>query len=328
MANNVCLVSGDDYAPIMGVTIYSILKNNSDLDLTFYIVDCGIGDKNKKLLSETINDFGSKVVFIKGESDKLSSVDFNLSKNYPFINTFIKVVFPTLFPDDVDTLLYVDCDILCLGSLKELFDVNISDYYVGACEEFASDLHKSYLNLESNDPYFNAGMLYINLKKWREDNLEDILVDYLCNNPFLYYAEQDIINKLFKNKILKLDLKYNLSTYFQVKDYKRFFNTHAMELVYPSEVIENSQKNPVFVHFNGGEYFRPWFNKNHKYYTIYNSYASESHFGFCMTEKNFPLRQKIGYFLEFDHCRIFSLLRKPDYFKKINENNLKKFYED
>ena len=69
------------------------------------------------------------------------------------------------------------------------------------------------VGLKYNDRYINSGVILINLKKWREDNLEKKFIDFINKyNGDVPCADQGTINGVCKNKILIIHPKYNTMT--------------------------------------------------------------------------------------------------------------------
>lgn len=117
---------------------------------------------------------------------------------------------------DVDKILYLNTVTLVFHDLSELFNTDISDYAFGAVVDMAPimDTHNSlgvaikefsdkYLN---GGPYYNSGVLLLNLKKMAE--YDHLLFE---TKVPLRYPNQDLLNAAFVGKIKTLPLKYNLA---------------------------------------------------------------------------------------------------------------------
>ncbi|GAA7420236.1 hypothetical protein ID0987_03910 [Helicobacter pylori] len=60
------------------------------------------------------------------------------------------------------------------------------------------------------DNYFNAGFLALNLKLWREENLENQLIGFfILKNEKLLYSDQDALCFVCRGRILELPYEYN-----------------------------------------------------------------------------------------------------------------------
>lgn len=115
----------------------------------------------------------------------------------------MRVAYAKMFPQ-YDEVLILDWDMVVKKGIDELFDYDISDYYVAGVIE----PNKS----RDGRKYINAGVHLQNLKKWREDGLADRLIHQL-NEARYENAEQDVINQFCEDKILALPSKFNASRF-------------------------------------------------------------------------------------------------------------------
>ena len=277
---NVLFASDDNYVPFLSIAIVSLLKSNEkEFDkINIFILDDGISEKNKIKLQNTMKNFECEFIFIK--TKKLDKLDINLmvlerNMNISSLTTYSRLFISNLLPNNIDKILYLDCDSLIVGSVKEFWEENIDNYYCAGVLDCINTTIKNELGFSNDDDYINAGVLLINLKKWREDNVEVKFIEFMAKNQHRYYQhDQGVINNVFKDKIKIVDPKYNLQIHFQTFDYDLSRKFNCMETEYYSkEIVEEAQKHPVFLHFCGGDYFRPWYNPKHPYAELFRKYA-------------------------------------------------------
>lgn len=130
-----------------------------------------------------------------------------------------------IFPE-YDKVLYLDVDTIVLKDLWNVFNINLNENIAGAVEDlWIKKLYKkskpiSHSNItyrqyfekiyqNSKFRYFNAGFLLLNLKKMREENIDNKLWEYLEDNHPLVFQDQDVLNAVFKDRIVFLDKKWN-----------------------------------------------------------------------------------------------------------------------
>ena len=280
---NIVFSSNDAYSPLLTIALTSLLESNTgDFELiNVYIVDNGISNSNRDKISAFCEDYPCTLTFIKGsviESMDLSLVPMGETPIAPSsFTTYNRLFLSSLLPDDVDKIIYLDCDGLVLGSFRQLWDTDISDYYCAGVIQtgFTQALKDEFWFFDVRD-YINAGFLYINLKKWREDNVEEKFIEFLSNHQNQYFcADQGVLNKTFEGKIRIVEPKYNL-----IGDYQDYNFTYAKKLnlleldYYSKETIKDSEDNPVFVHF-AGETTTPWFDCQSKYFPVFEKYAKK-----------------------------------------------------
>lgn len=258
MQNNIpiFLASNDKYAPFVATTIASVCYNTKSF-CEFYILDSGISSLNKKrieFLKEKFNNFSIEYLHI--DLSKFSG--FKLL-DYISLDAYSRFFIPILKPE-LDKAIYLDVDISVLGDIKELYNIDFGDRYIGAVPEYCFIQQQKTvakdLNIEYNDKkqFFNSGVLLINSKKWREDNIIKKLFEIQNQyNNILKWGDQDVLIKQFYENYLALNSKFNLLSGQIV--YK---NEFSMEV---EKIIDDAIKNPIIRHFETQN--KPWLtNKN------------------------------------------------------------------
>lgn len=278
---NVVFSSNDEYSPLLTVALASLLENNcKDFDfINVFILDNGIEKANRDRVLRMCEKYPCRATFIDGsviESLDISVVPMECSSIAPesFAN-FSRLFVSTLLPDDVDKVIYLDCDGLVLGSLRQLWDSDISDYYcAGVLQSGINEPLKKEFWFFDVDKYINSGFLYINLEKWRRDDVEARFIEFLTDHQGQYFcSDQGVINSVFDGKIRVIEPKYNL-----ISSYRDFNFILAKKIKspvvdeYSKQTIKESSKNPIFVHFAGREK-APWLDCRNEYFSEFERYA-------------------------------------------------------
>ena len=104
--------------------------------------------------------------------------------------------------EEVDLMLAFDCDTIVSGSLTELLKVDMSGTLVAGVQDTVNPYFVHKIGLTDNDRYINCGgVILLNLKLWREMEVEDKCIDYVMsfggNPPFV---DQGTINHICKDK--------------------------------------------------------------------------------------------------------------------------------
>lgn len=265
---SVCFASDDRYAGHLAVTIVSILKNSgSEEELFFYVLDGGISDNNKNKISELKAVKKFNIEYIKLDDSVLLELPLVLSHFSTAIYFRFKIA--DLLPH-IDKVIYLDCDIIVCSSLKELFLQEISDYYVAGVEDIGYYWAHRFLNREFESLYINSGVMLINLKLWRSDGIGNKLIAFARETKEeLTFGDQDVINKVLKDKIKLISLDWNVqSSYFEFNN----ITYHPL-----CKEIKKAKKNIKIIHYITAK--KPW-----------NSYT--------------PLRDLYFYYLQFTSFEI------------------------
>ena len=79
---NIVYSSSDSYAPIAGVSLFSLLESNKESEeINIFIVDNHISDKNKDKFKKTCADFGRKLTFIPiADIEKLAGTSIDIGR--------------------------------------------------------------------------------------------------------------------------------------------------------------------------------------------------------------------------------------------------------
>jgi lipopolysaccharide biosynthesis glycosyltransferase len=120
---------------------------------------------------------------------------------------FLRLYISELLPSNIEKVLYLDIDILINSNLIELFNFHFLTPICAAInvpESLGKGQH-----LQGHDaPYFNSGVLLINMKKWRELELLEKFIK-VGTKEIYPYLDQDILNIVFRNNWTQLSREFN-----------------------------------------------------------------------------------------------------------------------
>ena len=170
----VFFATDENYVPYMTQTIISICENTKG-PVDFYIMHESVTEESQQILSKLVSSYTDKTIeFINLDFEGYFE-GFQDNTGYITKTTYYRFLIPTLKPE-LDKVIYLDGDLAVEGDLIELYNQDLGEYALGACcEEGIVSYHivrsLYLLSIPRNHMYFNAGVLLINTKKWREDNL-------------------------------------------------------------------------------------------------------------------------------------------------------------
>jgi lipopolysaccharide biosynthesis glycosyltransferase len=129
--------------------------------------------------------------------------------------TYLRLYLPGLIPE-ADTILYLDSDLIVNTDVSSFFNEELGDLPLGAVHganvfwDLDGDFLKSVV-LADEDRVFNAGVLLLNAKLWRETGLMEQSLEFgRIHASFLRSADQTILNALFSRKFHALPKRYNV----------------------------------------------------------------------------------------------------------------------
>lgn len=248
---HIALCLDNNYVPYCATVMASVIYNNQEEEITFHLLTDGITQKHEDILQEW-TDVYPKIFLSCYRINKAMFEDFPLGNAYLNLSTYFRLLLPSLLPD-VDKVIYLDCDVVVNGSLKGLWGIDVVDKGLAGVRDRINDYVRVYNRLDylMKDGYVNAGVLLINLKRWREDNVFQKAIEIAKAVPErLKNHDQDIINMIYHGQIKMLDFKYNLLEYYMYTEDWLYMDRKY----YPQ--IERACQEPVIIHFCMPQ--KPW----------------------------------------------------------------------
>lgn len=109
------------------------------------------------------------------------------------------------------------------------------------------------LNYPKDNGYFNSGVLLINLEYWRTHNVLNGFIEYMKQHAdSIIYADQDILNYVFKENKMILPVKYNLQTVLIWNRTKELYDAEEYK-----KKVQEALQDCVIVHFSAGKHCSP-----------------------------------------------------------------------
>ena len=270
---NIIYASNDGYACHLGASLYSLLDNNRSIPrLEIYVLSVGMSRRFENRLKAIGARFGRQVHMAEmGE----------LRKRFPYevdtrgfdISAMARLFAPEVLPASVDRALYLDCDTVVIRRLKNMWEIDLDGNIAGAVQEPTIYPEvKEDIGLKKADPYYNAGVLLIDLEKWRaEDTGRRLMEYYESRGGKLFANDQDAINHVLKGRIRSIMPIYNFFPNYRYFHYKDLVNRSEAYAQISKSELHRAKHHPVIIHYMGDE--RPWKagNLNHyrRAYEIY-----------------------------------------------------------
>lgn len=202
------------YVEQMMVSLSSVLRHGQLGPLDVHIINRDLTQEDKMRIS-LLSSSSCHISFIHFDEDRLQGSP--TSSRYP-LEIYFRLFSPILLPDEVDRILYLDADVICINPLVELYDYDIEDKYIIACTHTKRTLTtinaiRLGLDFDSEAPYINTGVMLMNIASLRKDfNSTSILTLIEKRGGAFILPDQDIVMALYGERIALVDsLRYNLS---------------------------------------------------------------------------------------------------------------------
>lgn len=273
MKMNVLYTCDNNYVWLMGISVISLCENNLSMsEINIYLLGENISDENKKILCSIAEHYNRTIIVI--DVPKIDIPKSLVSARWP-LSAFTRLYSGQLLTNEIKKVLYLDCDTIISGSIEKLEDFDISDYVVYGVKDCIGSSYKRNIGLKSDAQYVNAGVLLFNLENLRKLDIKQIIDCYMAKyERLINYADQDILNGVFKGKIGTLDPKYNVMTIDAAHTYKEIETLRKPTNFYTEQELRKAVNFPAIIHYTTNmRVVRPWFkNTNHPYAEEFRKY--------------------------------------------------------
>jgi lipopolysaccharide biosynthesis glycosyltransferase len=267
----------NDYIPHFATSLTSLLRANPNLFARIFVI----------MSQPDVTQMNKAVKFFKNEFNvNLELLDFDvlqfepseLSEELPkSVTTYFRMFIAELLPRDIEKVLYLDSDTVILGKLDGLVNQEFNNHYFYAVPECLFSIHTVPEKLLQENligkHYFNAGVMLIDVDKWRDETTSNqLLKTGQIYRNIIQMWDQDILNIHFRNQIGEL---------------KGQFNSFIM--------FNKTNPDPSIIHYAGP--VKPWHVLNsHPYRAEYKFFRNQTPFKFRRT-MNVSLRPAVLQFL-------------------------------
>lgn len=249
----------DAYVPYTYISIKSLRAHKNPLNCyRIYILQTDLSSVNKSnLLSLQEENFTIEFIDVEKIFQHCSKDIFHLNLHFT-IETYFRFFLPELIPHE-EKVLYLDGDTVIQKDVSGLFSIDLDECYLAASrdmeviraihyfgEEYAAYFTDT-LGLSSVDNYFQAGVLLVNLKQWRKENLTQRLLECLRNVQNPMYVDQDILNAVCQNRVKFIAQNWDFTWHLPFLDSR--FQEH-LPASFVKQYLEAKQ-HPYIIHFTG-----------------------------------------------------------------------------
>lgn len=227
----IVLGADNNYRDKLETTIKSICYHNRDLK--FYIFNEDIPKEWFYLMEKRLGQMNCEILNIEIDAEKVKH--FSTPDTHIKYMTYFRYFIAEFVKED--RALYLDCDMVVHGNINPLFQKYFEENYIIAVPD------GWYKNI------FNAGMMMVNVHKWKTDNICQNLLELTAEKHQEVYGDQGVLNLLFENKWKKVSPHYN----FMVG-----LDTLAYWAQKPEWFLNSWDENykPAIIHFEGKD--KPW----------------------------------------------------------------------
>ncbi|MCR5664035.1 MAG: DUF4422 domain-containing protein, partial [Oscillospiraceae bacterium] len=198
------------------------------------------------------------------------------------VETYFRLQIPWLLKS-YDKALYLDCDLLALRDVAELYDTPLDGLLLAAAADpdhagqYGGVLpaQKAYtdgvLQLEKPYDYFQAGVLLLNLAEFRRSFGENELTELAQAREYMY-MDQDLLNACCQGRVKLISQRWNLLMDFGGIRMNEVIRRGAPKRIY--DEYRQARRDPWIVHYAGCD--KPWDEPGCDYGALFWAYARET----------------------------------------------------
>lgn len=244
----VFLASDNNYAPMTATTILSILAHTK-AHIDFYILASDISEQSKNDIMHSIDKYKNySIEFIDIKQNTFDILPE--SEEYVSKATYNRLLIPQIKPE-LKKVIYSDVDVIFTDDIEILYNENLEEKIIGVVQDAIYRLSPNFnnyierLKVSPLHRYFYAGLLLIDVQKWREHDITSKILKLGQDNfDVLKQGDQDLLNMFFDNNYKELGPKYEAT------------NGYLLNIKKFDKSTRNELKNIVIRHYESAE--KPW----------------------------------------------------------------------
>ncbi len=228
------------YACPLAVMIRSVLLHtNSTRRIDFHVIDSGLTPEDRVRIGRGLDPRRVTLRWVSPRRESLTGLPLWGRMSAA---TYDKLLLPELLGPEVHRALWLDADLLVLSDIGPLWELPTGENLALAVTDLLVPTVSSpfgvagwqTLRLDATTPYFNAGVLVLDLDACRTAQITQAALRYLHeHHDHVYFWDQEALNAVLAGRWAPLDPAWNRS---------------------PGQIPDGSS--PHLVHFSGN--LKPW----------------------------------------------------------------------
>lgn len=254
-AINILITPDESYFHLAVVALKSLFDTNKG-EFHIHLFSNGLSDDKLQMVRHLLpQDRATLTVY--DVSHLKEEIGLDITSEMPF-SAYSRLFMASILPESIEKVLYLDCDIVIRDNIRELYDTPFEGALVcGVLDLVLSNTYRKLVGLPNGEPFINAGVQLVALKAWREEHLQQRIVDFIrTKNGKVFHHDEGVINAVCAGKKKIVPPRFNtINNYFNYP-YK------YMKLITPDFYTEQeyneARNNPAIIHYTGLLSGRPW----------------------------------------------------------------------
>lgn len=254
----ITFITDNNYVPYVRTSIRSIISNkNPKTHIQIFVVGVDLSNNAVlKLENETRENVNVNV--LKISISDLQGLSGGTAANPGVSRADNAKFFLVSIFKNINKIIYLDGDTIVLNDLSEMYNTEIGNNYAAVVDDWQSGWTDG-----SKKRYFNNGIMLLNLKKMREDDISNKLIQFKLNDKVHRFVTQDAFNNVLFGKTIFLSLVYDTFAPEYDSDLvldriKETLGENYDAKLYNYKSADEFRKNVVIIHYCGWGNKKPW----------------------------------------------------------------------
>jgi lipopolysaccharide biosynthesis glycosyltransferase len=203
------------YAMPLAAMLHSVLAGlRPGRTVTAHIIDAGLSATDRERLADLASPHGAALHWHEPSATGLGAVP---AWGRMSSTTYHRLMLARLLPEEVARAIWLDCDLVVATDLVELWESDLGGCHLLAVRDpVVPTVSSRYgirewqrLGLSRDAPYFNAGVMLLDVSQWREDDIGSLASRYLREAGDVVFWDQEALNAVLSGRWGELDPRWN-----------------------------------------------------------------------------------------------------------------------
>ena len=203
---NILITIDEGYIEPFKTLAKSVMVNNRGEYVRFLLVHSSIDGGRLSALHAFCTELGADFAAIRVSEDDFG--DAPTTKRYP-LEVYYRLLAPHVLPSSIERVIYLDCDMLVVNSLKPLWELDLQGNAFAAAshsDEVSAVDAMNQLRLDTDHAYFNTGLIVMDTARARGVMTPEKLYECIDElGKLIVLPDQDVFNAVCGECTLPLD---------------------------------------------------------------------------------------------------------------------------
>jgi lipopolysaccharide biosynthesis glycosyltransferase len=245
----------EGYVLPLAATLHSALSRLRGREVHLYLLDGGLHTSSRARLEGVADRAcpGVRVVPVRPGGDTLAGLP---APGHLSTAAYLRLVLPDAVPERWDRIVYLDSDLLVADDPAPLWEMDLQGHPVLAAEDFlvpATAPTGVREGAGAEAPYFNSGVLVMNLPLWRAERIGTRVLEHVrAHAGGNRFADQDGLNAVLGGRAGLLHPRWNVQAH--LLGFRAWPDSEFKARMAPLRA--SLLANPAILHFTGPR--KPW----------------------------------------------------------------------